>query len=263
MDNFFITRDFDWQIRRSSNLDRAINLITRRIGISLDTASITDKIIHRLTGLKLSPARSGISTTVEQRINIYHMVSQVIAYNVEGDLVEVGCNEGQSSVLFKKVLQSHRSNKRLHVYDSFEGLPSVQTADGDTYRKGDLATTEDVLLNNFRLHDLEPPIIHKGWFENTLPNGLPQKICFAHLDGDLYESILVSLKYVYPRLSKGAICLIDDYCDPNINPDGWNYLPGVKKACDEFLLDKPEQICFLYSGAFTHAYFRKDASQTS
>jgi len=60
-----------------------------------------------------------------------------------------------------------------------------------------------------------------------------------------------------PRLSKGAVCLIDDYCDLNINPDGWNYLPGVKKACDEFMADKAEQICYVYSGAFTHAFFRK------
>jgi O-methyltransferase len=257
MDNFFITRDFDWQIRRSSNFDRAINIITRRIGINSNTAGITDRLIHRLTGLKFSPTRSGVSTSVEQRMNMYHLVSQAIAYNVEGDLVEVGCNEGQSSVLITKVIKSFDSSKKLHVYDSFEGLPSARTEDGNSYKKGDLATTQDVLVNNFKLHSLELPIIHNGWFDNTLPDGLPEKICFAHLDGDLYDSILVSLKYVYPRLSKGAVCLIDDYCDPSINPDGWNYLPGVKKACDEFMADKPEQICYVYSGAFTHAYFRK------
>jgi O-methyltransferase len=257
MDNFFATRDFDWQVRRSSNLDRAINIFTRRLGINSNTADTIDKLIHQLTGNKFSPTRSGISTNVEQRINMYHLVSQVIAYDVDGDLVEVGCNEGQSSVLITKIINSFNSDKKLHVYDSFEGLPSTRIEDGSSYKKGDLATTEDVLINNFAIHGLEPPVVHKGWFDNTLPNGLPERICFAHLDGDLYESILVSLKYVYPRLSKGAICLIDDYCDPSINPDGWNYLPGVKKACDEFMSDKPEQICYVYSGAFTHAFFRR------
>jgi O-methyltransferase len=130
-------------------------------------------------------------------------------------------------------------------------------AAGKAYKQGDLATSQDVVRNNFRSHDLKLPTIHKGWFDDTLPGGLPEKISFAHLDGDLYDSIMISLKYVYPRLTSGAICLIDDYCDTGINPNGWNYLPGVKKACDEFLADKPERICYLYSGVFTHGFFRK------
>lgn len=191
---------------------------------------------------------------------MYHLVSQAIAYEVEGDLVEVGCNEGQSSVLITKVIRGLHSCKKLHVFDSFEGLPSARPEDGSTYKNGDLATTQEVLASNFKLHGLELPTVHKGWFDATLQDGLPDRICFAHLDGDLYDSILVSLKHVYPRLSKGAICLIDDYCDPSINPDGWNHLPGVKKACDEFMADKPEEIAYIYSGAFTHAFFRKCAA---
>ncbi len=257
MDNFFITKYFDWEIKRTSNIDRALNILTRRFGVNSNTAGIVDRIIYRLTGLRFAPARSGISTNVEQRMNMYHLVSQVIAYNVDGDLVEVGCNEGLSSVLITKIMNSFNSSKRLHVYDSFEGLPSIRSEDGTSYKKGDLATAKDVLTENFAKYNVETPIIHKGWFSDTLPDGLPERICFAYLDGDLYESIMVSLKYVYPRLSPGAICLIDDYCDPIINPDGWNYLPGVKKACDEFLSGKPEQMCYIYSGAFTHAFFRK------
>ena len=257
MDNFFIVSDFDWQVRRSSHLDRALNLITRRFGVNSDTAGFVDGLIRKSTGMSLSPVRSGISTNIEQRMNMYHLVSQTIAYNVPGDLVEVGCNEGQSSVLIAKVLKDMNCGKTFHVYDSFEGLPSSRTEDGSSYKAGDLKTSQDALVSNFRKHGLEPPIIHKGWFENTLKEGLPEKISFAYLDGDFYDSIMTSLRYVYPRLSAGAVCLIDDYCDLEINPAGWNNLPGVKKACDEFMFDKPEEICYIYSGAFTHAFFRK------
>lgn len=83
------------------------------------------------------------------------------------------------------------------------------------------------------------------------------KYSFAYLDGDLYDSILISLKHVYPRLTKGAICLIDDYNDPSINPVGWNKLPGVKKACDEYLSNKPEKVTLLYAGVYPHGFFRK------
>jgi O-methyltransferase len=180
-----------------------------------------------------------------------------LAYEVPGDLVEVGCYKGWSSVLISEVLRDYEASKRLHVYDSFEGLPSAGTDDGGSYTQGDLATTEQILLSNFADHGLRPPVIHKGWFADTLPDKLPAPISFAYLDGDFYDSILVSLEHVYPRLSPGAICLIDDYCDPGVNPEGWNYLPGVKKACDEFLADRPEQVCCLYSGVFSHAFFRK------
>jgi O-methyltransferase len=58
-------------------------------------------------------------------------------------------------------------------------------------------------------------------------------------------------------LTKGAVCLIDDYCDPTINPQGWNMLPGVKRACDEYLRDKPEKVLPLYAGYASHGFFRK------
>ncbi|MFB9952679.1 TylF/MycF/NovP-related O-methyltransferase [Rhizobium puerariae] len=190
-------------------------------------------------------------------MNMYHLVSQTVAYNVPGDLVEVGCNEGQSSVLIAKVIKDLNADKKLHVYDSFEGLPSARSEDGHSYKAGDLKTSEDILLGNFFRHGLEPPVIHKGWFQDTLKDGLPERISFAYLDGDFYDSIMVSLQYVYPRLSAGAVCLVDDYCDTEINAGGWNNLPGVKKACDDFMSDRPEEICYIYSGAFTHAFFRK------
>jgi O-methyltransferase len=112
LDNFFITKDFDWQIRRSSNVDRALNLVTRRFGVEANTAGFVDRLIYGLTGSAFAPVRSGVSTNVEQRMNMFHLVSQALAYNVEGDLVEVGCNEGQSAVLITKVVRNFNSAKK-------------------------------------------------------------------------------------------------------------------------------------------------------
>ncbi|HEU5321017.1 MAG TPA: TylF/MycF/NovP-related O-methyltransferase, partial [Methylomirabilota bacterium] len=141
--------------------------------------------------------------------------------------------------------------------DSFEGLPPGQAADGPVpFAAGDLQASRETLAANFRRHGLRPPEIHAGWFQDTLPTRLPDRICFAHLDGDYYDSIMVSLAHVYPRLSPGAVCLIDDYHDPSFGP-GWNLLPGVKKACDEFLADKPERVSMLYAAEYSHGYFRK------
>lgn len=261
MENFYIQEYFDWRVRRFSHLDRAVTRVLKATGSRLRsrTADMVDGVLDRLSGRSFSPTRSGVSTSVEQRINMYHLLSQTIAYGVPGHVVELGCNEGQSAVLMRKVLDGFGSSKEIHLYDSFEGLPSTSAVDGLVYREGDLSTSEDVVRRNFSRYSLQQPAIHRGWFDRTLPSQLPDQIAFAHLDGDLYHSILTSLRYVYPRLSPGAVCLIDDYCDPAVHPSGWNHLPGVKQACDEFFVDKPERVAHIYSGAFSHGFFRKDS----
>jgi O-methyltransferase len=258
MDDFFITEYFDWKVRRNSYVDRVLNRTLGKVGLRIGSpaSSVLDKIdstMQQIEERALSPLLSGRMTNVEQRMNMFHLVDHVLAYGVDGDFVELGCNSGQSSVLISKIMQHYKSDKKLYVYDSFEGLPPLDSVDGTAYHQGQLKTTEDVLRHNFK----SLPEIHRGWFSDTLPNNLPSKIAFAYLDGDLYDSILISLEYVYPRLTKGAICLIDDYGDPSINPAGWNKLPGVKKACDEYLLDKEEKVSLLYAGDYTHGFFRK------
>lgn len=243
MDNFYITRWFDWAFPGTSSRVEVINRLLHKLGcwVSLQ-----------------APRHSGAMTNVEQRMNLWHFISQVLAYGVEGDLVELGCNQGQSSVLIQKVIDEHDAARQFHVYDSFEGLPTVRAEDGATpFVAGQLKTMPELLLANFARYGLRPPILHKGWFDATLPSELPDKICFAYLDGDLYDSILISLRYVYPRLSRGAVCVIDDYADPSVWAAAWNKLPGVKRACDEFFADKPEKVSFIYSADMSHGYFRK------
>ncbi len=243
MHSIFITDTFPgWVLKESSAKVKFVNSILKALGFQAR--------LH-------SPKHTGLMTNIEQRINMYHFASQVLSYDVSGDFVELGCHVGQSAVLFKKIIEHYDPSRTLHLYDSFSGLPEIKPEDGNTpFYQGQMEASREVLLNNFKACNLSPPIIHEGWFKDTLPTELPEKIAFAHLDGDLYDSIIVSLQYVYPKLSKGAICLIDDYCDSDIH-DCWNLLPGVKKACDEFLSDKEENVSLLYSGDYTHGYFRK------
>jgi len=244
MDNAFITKYFDWPLRPLSKKADLINGVLSQLGV------------YARLGHPPDSATTGVMTNIEQRMNMYHLLSAALAYGVAGDVVELGCNTGQSSVLFQTIIEHMDPARKLHVYDSFEGLPGPVAADGDFLGKGGLKVSREILAENFQRHGLRQPIVHEGWFEDTLPNGLPEAVCFAHLDGDFYESILVSLEHVYPRLSRGAVCLIDDYADPS-RLAGWNKLPGVKKACDEFLADKPEAVSVLWAGAMAHGFFRK------
>lgn len=242
MHNTFITKYFKWSEREPSRRVRWLNRWILRLGVPL-----------RLVPLN----QTGLMTNVEQRMNMFHLARQVLVQGVPGDFVELGCHAGQSAVLLQKVIENYDEARTLHVYDSFEGLPDLAEADGATpFRPGQLAVEQQRLLDNFDRYGLKSPVVHPGWFDETLPQELPEQIAFAHLDGDLYDSVLVSLEHVYPRLSPGALCLVDDYCDPEVTEQE-DHLPGVKRACDEFLADKPETVSVLYSGPLPHGFFRK------
>ena len=51
----------------------------------------------------------------------------------------------------------------------------------------------------------------KGWFKDTLPSAPINHLAILRLDGDLYESTMDALTYMYPKLSPGGYLIIDDY----------------------------------------------------
>ena len=147
---------------------------------------------------------------------------------VEGDFAEFGCYKGDTSLLLAEVLKE--SKKKLWIYDSFEGLPEKREEDrsalGVLFRKGELGVTKREVKMRFLKAGLPVPIIKKAWFKELSESDLPDRISFAFLDGDFYESIKDSLKLVVPKMSKGGVLVVHDYTNLA--------LPGVAKAVDEF-----------------------------
>lgn len=153
------------------------------------------------------------------------------ALRLDGDFVEMGCYKGDTSLLLAEVLRnSGISSKRLWIYDSFEGLPEKSASDesvlGVDFRGGELYVTKREVKERFLRAGLPVPVIKKGWFSDLTGEDMPEKIAFAFLDGDFYESIRDSLKLVVPRMVDGGVLVVHDYTNPA--------LPGVKKAVDEW-----------------------------
>ncbi|MET7952195.1 TylF/MycF/NovP-related O-methyltransferase [Micromonospora sp. NPDC005324] len=160
---------------------------------------------------------------------------QTIEESVEGALVEVGCYRGAMALWMRAVLNDFGDSRRqIHVYDSFAGLPAPGDRDSSHLREGELVSTPaDVEATHVTWNE-PSPVIHPGWFADTLPRELPHSIAFGYLDGDFYDSIHVSLTECVPRLSRGGVLIIDDYADTVLNPKAWDGLPGVKRACDDY-----------------------------
>lgn len=160
---------------------------------------------------------------------------------VSGDYVEMGCYKGDTSLLLAEMLKKYNRDidvenpvenlvKKLWIYDSFEGLPEKAVEDkstlGELFKRGELMVTKREVKERFLRAGLPVPVIKKAWFSELVDSDLPEKIAFAFLDGDFYDSIRDSLKLVVPKMSDGGVLVVHDYTNPA--------LPGVKKAVDEW-----------------------------
>ena len=165
-------------------------------------------------------------------------VAYVCRDGVDGEIIELGCNIGHTSVGIQRLLDRLGDERRLHVCDSFSGLPAPCEQDrGSTYDDvgfsgGALSCSVENLTETFHNANLSLPVIHHGWFRDI--TDYPSRLAFSFVDGDLYQSILDGLDAVYPRTVDGGIIMVHDY---NYPP-----LPGAKKACDAFFSNKNETV---------------------
>jgi O-methyltransferase len=169
-----------------------------------------------------------------QRLNsLQHCVETVLADDVPGDLVECGVWRGGASILMRAVLQAHGDETRcVWLADSFEGVPPPDAANYKADKgirldrfAGVLAVSEAEVRANFERYGLLDDQVRflPGWFKDTLQDAPIERIAVLRLDGDLYESTIQALDALYPRLSPGGFCIIDDY--------------GVIKACEQAVTD--------------------------
>lgn len=167
-----------------------------------------------------------------------YSVSQLLRLTagVEGDTAEVGVYKGAMSWL---ILRANGPRRRHHIFDSFEGLSTPASVDGDHWAPGELACAEDVVHHN--LAEFKGFFnTYKGWVPERFAEVADRQFSFVHIDVDLYEPTRDSIEFFYPRLSPGGILVCDDY--------NCTTCPGAIKAVDEYLADRPEKMIGLSGG---------------
>lgn len=165
---------------------------------------------------------------------ILNNLEKILNDKIPGDVIEMGCYLGTTSLFISRIIGQINNTKAFHVYDSFEGLPEKSNSDsspaGTQFKAGELSASKKQFIDNYKKANLRTPIIHKSWFNNLKDSDIPEEICFAFLDGDYYESIKDSLRLIQNKLAIGAVVIVDDYQN--------EALPGAKKATDEWLSGK-------------------------
>lgn len=161
--------------------------------------------------------------------------------NVPGDVAECGVYKGASAFFLGRHISDFELDKRLCLFDSFQGLSTPDVLDGSWWQKGDLQSSiADVTEKLKHLDDFSFVEIYEGWIPDRFHEVEDRRFCFVHVDVDLAQPTLSAVEFFYSRLNQGGIMLMDDY--------GFTSCPGVTKVFDEFMADKPEQIINLSSG---------------
>ena len=162
--------------------------------------------------------------------NVRACVERVVADGVPGDLIETGVWRGGTTVFMRAILAAHGVEDRtVWVADSFAGVPEAEDpADpaGHLHRYDYLAVPEDEVRATFARYGLLDDRVRflPGWFRDTLPALGDERFAVVRLDGDLYESTMVALEHLYPRLAPGGYVIVDDY----------GALDSCRRAVDEY-----------------------------
>jgi O-methyltransferase len=155
------------------------------------------------------------------------LISAVTAAGkIPGALAEVGVAYGGSA----RLISEYGAGKILHLFDTFGGLPKPSDCDSAKFSQYDFSSS----VSSVRKYlEGRPVVFHQGLFpDETGAEVEGERFSFLHLDVDLYESTLKSLRFFYPRMSLGGIILSHDFVTS----------VGVNRAFEEFFADKPEAV---------------------
>jgi len=153
--------------------------------------------------------------------NIYYYVSR--AREMEGDMAEVGVYQGKGA----KLISIFKGNARLHLFDTFEGMPRIDETQDTSHQAGDFDTTSLEKVESY-LKNFPNITYYKGFFPESVFKGdaSSRKYSFVHLDGDIFQTTLDGLRFFYPRMIDGGVIISHDYASQTC--------PGVKAAFDIF-----------------------------
>jgi len=148
--------------------------------------------------------------------------------HIDGCIVEAGSYKGGSAAKFS--IAAKIANKRLILFDSFEGLPE----NNELMTTGAwCGTLDEVKRNISKFGELDICELIKGWFDDTMPK-FSKPIVAIYLDVDLASSTRTCLKYLYPLLVPGGVLYSQDGHLPLVvdvykDDEFWNKEVGYPK----------------------------------
>lgn len=164
-----------------------------------------------------------------------------MSQNLAGDIAEFGVFKGASLIRFASYMELFEYGKSRNIYgfDVFDSFPETEYNEDKVKREAFIQSAGEQSISDVDLMEVlqkkgigDNVTLVKGDITKTLPEFLeknPEKMfSLVNLDTDIYEPAEVILKYIYPRLVKGGILILDDY----------GVFPGETLAVNQYFEDK-------------------------
>jgi O-methyltransferase len=209
-----------------------MNIISR---LKLNSKSIMKKTLLSL-GVRITFVDKQEELVLEklskifEKYSLYTMISKSLFIEnlrlcqkfaqIKGSVVECGVWRGGMISGIAELLGDSRS---YYLFDSFEGLPKVTELDGKAAKEWQEDKQGPMYHNNcmaeisyaeqaMKLSKVSNYRLVKGWFIETLPKfDSNEEIAILRLDADWYDSTMQCLEFLYPKVVKGGLIILDDY----------------------------------------------------
>lgn len=168
-----------------------------------------------------------------------------LSHKSKGEIVECGVFKSISLIrfaIFKKLFKNQLS-KKIIGFDTYGKFPKNKFLLDRKLREqfisaaGDQSISKAQIIKVLRYKRLLKNIeFIKGDITKTVPHYVEShpklKISFLNLDVDMYEPSLIILEYLYPKIVKNGVLVLDDY----------GIWPGETTAVNEYFKNKDVKI---------------------
>jgi O-methyltransferase len=147
--------------------------------------------------------------------------------DLEGDFVECGVYRGaMSRMILHYVDFQNMPHKRFYLLDTYGGFPASSLTEEERRlrRPADFGNTLDDVQATFR--EFPNVVIVPGTVPETLAAVQGEKVCYLSLDMNAVAPEIAAAETFWPRMSSGAVIVLDDY--------GWPFHEPQKREFDAF-----------------------------
>lgn len=139
---------------------------------------------------------------------------------VPGDVVEIGCARGSTTVFLNKHLDELEASCRYVALDTFTGFLAGDIAyevtrrgksqHEEEYARAFTGTSIELYRYTMRLNGVSRVHAVKGGVSDVDLVSLAPRVAMALIDVDLYRPVRASIGKIYPLLQPGGIMIVDD-----------------------------------------------------
>lgn len=165
-----------------------------------------------------------------------------------GDFVECGVFQGDMSYVVHQAAGLSGSGRRMHLFDSFEGIDPARVAPGEyRHSPGHIAHANvhyaraglyEAVVERFA--PFPEVVVHRGFLPESLEGRIPEKIAWLHVDLNAAKPEVETLEVLFDRVVPSGLIILDDY--------GWRVLDTQKTAEDAFFAERGYYVLELPTG---------------